>query len=593
MQEQFLPGFAIYTVVVFLPGLGFGEFFDLWRGFRTLGQRMALSVGLGLVIDTVVFATRVYGPMLFGSPSNGIDLATLYFLLLLGSALLAASVLKRGRFEFPRRPVLSDYVLLFLVAFLALVLGLYFGKFPIFPEYPSSDFSVHISYAERMAAGSLPNGPSLLYFGVHFQLASALLLVGGEGLVTGREAIAILVALSPLLVYLAASEIFDSGMAGIVAAGIYSLTASVWFVTVLNSGLYPNFFGILATLFLIVSAKGLINEPKEKVGWAVFLMALATAYLAHYSTVSLVPALLLLPLVQFVRGRSEMLRYFWPAIVSVLPLVTAIVARPRFFASLLQLAISGGGSVSKTTYLANALSALPVMSYMASEVEDDLGLVVLLFFAMVSAWACLRSKKTFQLLPLLWLLLLVVAAPLAVSAWRFSIEALVPLTLMAGYGLTVLARRLGSWPSGGKLRVAVLVILLTSPMIYGSWGQTVATDSITGRATTAQAQRDVYAAIYWLKDNTPSNSTYLSLTDWRLTYTSLIIGRSTFYQYYSEENQSIRYAQEVGAEYVIITHQVTLQIPPLPQLFPWNTFHDQPGFTRVYGNEDVEIYKLA
>ena len=79
-------------------------------------------------------------------------------------------------------------------------------------------------------------------------------------------------------------------------------------------------------------------------------------------------------------------------------------------------------------------------------------------------------------------------------------------------------------------------------------------NSTANISSTSQVQKEVYSAIYWLNNNTPTNSTYLSLSDWRMTYTSLMIDRRTYYQYFSDHNQSIQYAQKIGAEYIIVTH---------------------------------------
>lgn len=597
MSEQFLLGFAVYIALVFIPGLGFGEFLGLWKRFPSIAQRLALCFGLGIVVDTTVFVFRAYGPIIAGRQAGGIDVATIYFLLLLGIALLSTSIVRKRVFGFATRPKLNDLALFSVIAGLSVMLLLYFAKFPIFPEFQSGDYYTHVLYAERIANGSLPSVNGFLYYGVHFQLASALLLVGGEGLVTSRETLAILVALSPLLFYLAASALFDSETVGLIAATVYSFSATIWFVSVFDSGLYPNFFGILAVLLLIVSVKTLIDSPTSKVNWLFFVLSMITAYVSHYSTLSIIPALFLLPLIQFLRERRDVIRYLWPALIMSLPLVAAIAVRPRLFTGLIGLALKGGGTVSKTTYLSNVFSALPVLSYMASEVFDDVGLIVLFIFAAVSAYACLRLKRTIVLIPLLWFLSLLVAAPLNISSWRFSVEALIPLTLMASYGIFVLVsnlkRRISSHGRLFNTKLVIIAVILISPLVYGSWGHTVIVDSISNVAATSQVQKEVYSAIYWLKYNTPTNSTYLSLTDWRMTYTSLMIDRPTYYEYFSDQNQSVQYAKTVGAEFTIVTRQATIRLPPLPEYQPWYTFVNETGFTQVYANADVRVYQLS
>ena len=579
-----------------LPGLGFGEILGLWERFETASQRFAVCFGLGLVLDTIAFSLGNYGPILFGRPESGTSVITAYGLLLMGLAMIVVSITKRRKFLFETSLRVTDAYLVALIAILSFILGLYLSKFPIFPEFQSVDYSAHVKYAEQLASGSSPPGVGFLYYGVRFQLASALLLIGGEGLITARITMAILVVLSPFLFYLVSTEIFDSHHAGVIVAAVYALSGTIWFVTVFNTGLYANFFGILITLFMIVVMKWLIDEPKSKLLWLVFTMTLFTAYFSHYSTVSVIPAIMILALLQFKRERSKFMNYFWPTILLILPLIAVVVLRPTFLNYLIGIAVSGGGSVSNTTFLSEILSPVPVLSYVAAEVSDDLALVALILLSIAGAYGSVKSKKTFMLLPLLWLVSLLVAAPIAASAWRFSIEALVPLTLISGYGIFVVVTKFKKrWPVSGQTKwtsTLVLLLILTS-VAYGSWGQGALTDALTNSNSTAQAQRDVYTAIYWLKNNTPQDSTYLSLTDWRLTYTSLMIGRTTYYKYFSDENQSLEYSKSVGAEYIIITRAVTLQIPPLPLLFPWNTFKQDSNLTQIYSNADVRVYQIT
>lgn len=596
MPAQFLPGYFLYFAVVFLPGIGFGEFFNLWKRYESISQRLALGFALGLVIDTIAFALRDYGPRLFGLPAMGIDRPTLYALMLLGLSLFLVAAAHRRKVLFAKRPHGKDVLVWLLLAVLAIMIELYLTKFPIFPEFQSGDFSAHVTYAETVASGSSPPGVGVLYDGVRFQLASALLLIGGEGLITSRDAIAVLVVLSPLVFYLASADIFENATAGIIVTSLYALTATIWFVSVFNTGLYSNFFGIIITLFLIVLVKWVIDEPKSKAVWLAFLMGVFAAYFSHYTTITVIPALVVISLLQLWKERSRFRNYIAPVGVLVLPLLVVLVLRPTFFHYLLGLAISGGGSVSNTTYLSKLLASVPVLQYIAAEVSDDVAVLVLSFLAAVCSYATLKSRK-FGIFPFLWLISLLIAAPFDVSAWRFSFEAIVPLTLMAGYGLYLVLSSLNrriSLQSHRFLRVtSIVIILFLLPLLYGSWGNRVVTDSISNVSSTSQVQRDVYTSIYWLKSNTPANSTYLSITDWRMTYTGLMIDRPTYYKYFSDQNQSLQYAHQVGAEYIIVTQQVTLNLPPLQEYQPWYSFVNESAFTQVYSNPDVRIYQLG
>ncbi len=155
--------------------------------------------------------------------------------------------------------------------------------------------------------------------------------------------------------------------------------------------------------------------------------------------------------------------------------------------------------------------------------------------------------------------------------WRFSFEALVPLTLMAGYGLFTLIpkvdqnrrRRSADYGHYGKSLVVIAVLLI--PLLAFSWGQQ-SSDSLSNTSVSSQAQQDVYNALYWLKNNTSTSSRYLSVSDWRFTYSNLFFGRTTDYSFASEPADALKVAKQDDNQFIIVTNVVTVQLPPVPEL---------------------------
>src|SRR5437016_5501898 len=210
---------------------------------------------------------------------------------------------------------------------------------------------------------------------------------------------------------------------------------------------------------------------------------------------------------------------------------------------------------------------------------DDLATTVFLVLAALFAYRTLKARGTELFLPLVWFLSLLAVAPFNDSAWRFSYEALVPLTLMAGFAIIsflpkpdltkkrdALRRRRIKW--NGPLFVVMALLFL----LVGSWGQTTVANVAGSPGVSSAAQQGVYSALYWMRDNTPENSSYLSVSDWRFTYTGLMIGRQTYYAFESNPADAIALAKQKGSHYVIVTNIVTAEIAPVPSLFPWNNF---------------------
>jgi hypothetical protein len=272
------------------------------------------------------------------------------------------------------------------------------------------------------------------------------------------------------------------------------------------------------------------------------------------------------------------------------------------------LATSGGGVVTGGTSLSNALSAFPFMKYLAIGVYDDLEFVLLILLAIYCVYKGIVSRTALIALPVVWFLALALAAPSNSSAWRYSYEALVPLTLMASYALSTiipnsvkegranLGRRIKETNEGrSPVMSAVIIIIILGAMLIGAYGQMLVSDALTSTSASAQSQRNVYDAIYWLKSNTPNNSEYLSVSDWRFTYTGTVIDRSTFYTIINSPDAAISLAKNISAQYIIVTNIVTAKIINVPSLFPWNNFptSSNSNLTLLYTNPDVRIYQIV
>lgn len=600
--QAFVPGYAVYLLEIFLPGIGFGELLNLWPRDSTLTERLAYSFGLGLAVSTLVLLVRTSGLTVGGVTLRGMDLASVYFLVGLGLGALAVSVVWRRKLGIVVRPKRVDWVLLFIMAVLAAMELVYFLKYLIFPQYESVDFGAHVLLVQSLISGAQTSIPAgILYFGVHFQLASALLLVGGEPLVTLQRTMALLVVLSPLLFYLAAKSLFSRRLAGVIVAAVYAFSGTIWFIGVFNSGLFANFFGVLAALFLIVATLNVASSVKSVRGWLVFFLALVMAYFSHYTTMTLFPALLVLPFVQFFRDRKQAVGYLAPAVAAIAPGLVGLAVFPGLLTKVLNLAAAGGGQITGKTLLSAAFSGIPVLSFMTLEVFDDVGFVFLLVFAGVCLYRGVAGKKALIAVPLVWFVSLFVAAPANVSAWRFSYEAIIPLTLMAGYGVFSLlplprasTRRRRS---GSHLAALVVLAILLAPLVATSFAEISMADAVTNTNVSADEQQEVYTAIYWLQANTPNSSTYLSATDWRFSYTDLIISRVTFApamgQCITDPQEAQRTALQNGAGYVIVTFGVTCSLPPDPQLYLWNTLRQSSNLTLVYSNSDVKVFKIV
>jgi hypothetical protein len=609
-----LLGYAIYIGVIFLPGIGLGEFLDLWRDGDSLLEELAVALGLGLSIDTLAFLIRTSGISLFGVALRGIDPTTSYLLIALGLFLVLLAFAKNKKLHLAKKPKLVDLGLLIIMAVQGFLIIFYFEKYPIFPEYQSQDFLIHSQTVQNLISGAITSIPQgILYYGVHYQLAAAQLLIGGSLIADIRYTMAILVVLSALVFYLGAKRILSSSLAAFVATLIYSLSGTIWFVSVFNSGLYPNFYGIMSALFLFVVLATMVSGLSWQ-KWIVFLLASINLFMSHYTALTIIPVVILLPVISAVQHKPEAKKIAYPAIFLTAVIGVPLLIDPALTNYVLFLASQGGGSIVGSTTLSNSLSGFPVLGYMAAEVFDDVAFALILITAFLYIYRVARLKTTFLFVPLIWFLALIAAAPFNVSAWRFSFEALVPLTFMSGFGITMLLPNFESWSrtraarrgqkqiitktqSSPSLWRIFLVVLIFAGILAGSWSEMMLVDSQTNTTLSSQTQTQVYSALLWMEDNTPRNSSYLTLTDWRFAYSIALFNRPSYYQFASTPDQAIPIARNLSAQYIIITSVVTLKLPPAASLYPWNNFPG-PGqslqsLLLVYNSSDVRIYKIV
>ena len=166
----FLPGYILYFLFIFAPGIGFSELFGIWKFEGTLIGRIGIAFGLGLSIDTLVILIRTAGY----AGLVGLDYLTVIFVIASGVIAFGVSLAMRKKFNMPTKPILTDYFVLVIIFVMASLVFLHFQKYPIFPEYISHDFGAHVQFSQDLISGAITSIPGgILYDGIYYQLSSA------------------------------------------------------------------------------------------------------------------------------------------------------------------------------------------------------------------------------------------------------------------------------------------------------------------------------------------------------------------------------------------------------------------------------------
>jgi hypothetical protein len=384
---------------------------------------------------------------------------------------------------------------------------------------------------------------------------------------------------------------------------VYSLSGTIWFNSVFTTGLYANFFGILAMLLFIAAFLAVADKIRSWEAWGVFFLGLVMLYFSHFSSATLFPALIIVPFAKMIEKRSDVMRYAIPTVIALFPAIVGYLAFSSFANGVLNLAAGGPALVVGGTPLSSALASVPLLSFMALETSDDVAFVILLVLLGVYVFRCVKDKQSQLFVPLAWILAIATVSVFATLPTRLAFSALLPFEMAAGFGLasvlpkapgplTLKRRRKGATRRWHNLKTIVVLLVLLVPVVVNSWGQFAVGDSTTSTDDYAGAQRQVYTAMYWLKDNTPQNSTYLSVTDWRFEYTKLFFNRTGNVDAISGSRAILFAARQQRDNYLIVTFFTTVGSSGSQLYSPWNAIQDSANFTLVYSNPDVKVFKL-
>ena len=598
-----LLGYVEFVALLFLPGLAFMELFAVGADL-SFAERLGLAFGLSMAVDVLVLAFRTSGVLIGSQLMVGIFPATLEVVLGASIVVFAAAVVLRRRVTFYVRPGRYDLYVLGLVLAQALLVLTHFSKYPIFPQFSSVDFTQHVQITTALQAGSLTMFPGgVLYYGAHLLMGSLVALSGDLVLVATQYAMGILTIFSPLLVYVAVGSLTSSRRVSLIATLLYVSTGFVWFASVFDAGLYANFYGVLSILLLFALVPVVLKQPRSPGVWLALALAVGSGYFSHYSYVTVIPALVALPVALFVLERKVNLPALAIPAVVVLPGVVAALLRPDLVTLLVQFVqAAGGGNVLGDTTVSRYLSGWPVLRYIVVEVADDLGAIVTLALAALGVYAAVRSKTPLVWMLIVWLLAILVVAPFSETAWRFSYMALLPLLVVASVGFDSLVpdtedrglrqrSKMRARRDYGRYRLGFLAIVFLL-LVVDSFTWQVLDDAASNGAASNQTQHALLAAMQWMNATTPRDSLVVSVTDADYNYFQLLYGRASGYAPFATPDQVVA-ASAGSAEptYVVMTAVGTAPLLN-SSLNPFALYPGDSRFQLEYNQSGVLVYEL-
>lgn len=599
-------GFLAYVAAVMVPGYGFGELLGRWKDDDGLVRRVGYSLGYGLAVDTIVLAVKTSGLRLGGVELAGIDQATVYFIILLGVAFLAASfVFRRKVSKLPRLTKYDGWALC-CVLLVGLFLLWYQMVYPYFPPFYNPDFLAIVGQAEKLISGTELVFPKMLLYGSgYYQTAAAFLSVGSHSLSTAQTGIDILAALSPALVYAVAADMFGSRRAALLSAAIYSLSGTLW-LQMLTDGFYPNFVGLLLELVLLAAFVDLSRAPRSRLSWMSSGAIVIASYFSHFTVLALFGSFIIYSVALALMRSPSFRTTAATAGAFIAPAAVGGLLFPDRIRSVLEISYQSGSPQPFTTFLSQGLSFLPPIAYLAFNMRNDIGFIALMALLTIAVVKGAKGRDQSVILLSVWFFALLAAAPQNYATWRFTLEAVMPLTLLAGYGLSATipegkATKRARLRAGDPYKFAAVVftLLFLTPVAALGWTSTFAQSMAANGGVESQVQNLVNDSMTWIAANTPSSAHLLSVTDPVYLFSTLQIGRNCTYYFFGNQTQAIQYAKLNNESYIIVTrHDVYLNpLTPISDasspVLPWFTYTSSQTTKLVYNNSDVRIFQLT
>ena len=610
--------FFHFLVLLFVPGFAISEFLSLYKREDSLSLKLAFVVGMSIAVSTAVFGlwNTFIGPI-----TQQIVGAYTVASLLAVAFVISGSIFRERPPRLWGSPKPSDYFVISLGILVMFIFGLLiFGKYPIFPAYPTTDYVQHTKLALQALSSGTSLSQALLYYGAEYQLAIALLGSTAPPIVVAREAMMIITVLSTLLVYGLAEKAFKSRGVGVIAVAIY-LLGFIWVNIVYNSGTYSNFIGIMLSMFALTFFMSLGEWGKVRGGLAFTIMIIGLAF-SHQTSLFVIPVFFVIAYhkslsVRFTNTKVQLdlkpdgirilvwlissfiisaktkiqtqLKDGWkthliPAIILITGMaVMAYLVRNSTLVFLSSI-LSEGQPLAPTT----SLGYIFPRSSMITVFGDDFAFITLFMFSLVGIGFVLKTRKGASILT--WLAFSFMVS-LFSSDWRFAYVFMPPALLLSAFGMhSLLTMHFSDRMAGVRMKedkqwtivwASVIILIL---FITGSRSMILLTD-VTSYQSLAQDQRSVYNAIIWSGSNL-ANTTVVSNT-WQYSVyfdTSTQSHRGVTALYFQiGTTADMDYLARKGYRHYAMTN-VTINAETLAYLNASGTFKQiwTDGLTKVY-----------
>ncbi len=484
-----------------------------------------------------------------------------------------------------------------------IILSIYFIHY-LFPAVRSADFIVYIKRSLKFTTGSATYRDLLvLHPAIYLLLGSVFSLNIFNPVILSRLFMTTLVLLSIPLLYELSRKLYGK-LAGEITLLLSIFVNIFWYYTIIVTGLYANFLGIMLSLYLLILIKKYIESRSKWVLLYLFLTSL-TALLSHETTFLLITAIWISALYHVVVKKS--FEVFKIAIIVTIPVLILLITTSasitlalKFITEyLLRLKILSMSAIVVgiedpiTTFL-NNISPLLANIYAFA---NFIGLT--LFIASIALFVVLIFQKAngVHILPFFWVIVVWIISFFTTETYRLALYVMFPMVLFLGSLGTVLSsskivRFIEEIHVSRKIKkilkyeiISFIVIL----MFVGSGISRILAIEYLNAGHYHKLQHDIMETLLWLKENTPENSRIISVGRWEFLFAPYIINRECISDYPLTPNEIFTYLKDklYGDIYVIVwnaLHNATVYYIHL--------YENDHRFLRMWSNNAFTVFKL-
>jgi len=477
--------------------------------------------------------------------------------------------------------------------------------YPIFPANQSADFLVYIKRSIVFALGKATfKNLITLHPAIYLLLGTVLSLNILNPLFLTRGFMLLLTILNIPLIYVVSEKLYGK------LVGEISLLLSIfinifWYYTVIITGLYANFLGLMLALYLLY----LITEYFES-GHRIFLaLALPTTLimlLSHETTFAILLALWISSIYDAITRRNlELVKI---SAVLVTPLALTVLLAPaslKFLGDFIVNYVLKFKTMSLRVMLITPVNpiynTLKTISPMLANIFSTTGLSGLTLTILCLAHGtllALRKRKGLQLIPWFWILILFATSYFTEEAWRLALNSLTPITIFSSSTVKAVVLKVMS-----KINSIKLVGKTKSILKYELVAFTIILLFITSNISLTLAynyckisekhkqQYGILEAMEWIKENTPENAKIVSIARWQFMYLPYITNRTFIGDYALTPKELIREVLRNHLTnnliYVAVWNKVHNETVYYTDLYRSSIF-----FREIWSNNVVSIFVL-